>query len=76
MLGTHYAILKKLVYTKGRGEQSIDIQREDNKKRGGSEEGVAANVWGHHDTGSKRQSGSNLGKGGKGKEWLYRHVVS
>ena len=29
MLGTHYA----LVYTKARGEQSIDIQGEDNKKR-------------------------------------------
>ena len=28
MLGNHYAI----VYTKGRGEQSIDIQGEDSKK--------------------------------------------
>ena len=30
MLGTHYTI----TYTKARGEQSIDIQREDNKKTG------------------------------------------
>ena len=30
MLGTHYPI----GHTKGRGEQSIDIQGEDNKKSG------------------------------------------
>ena len=56
--------------------QSIDIQGEDNKKRGGSGQGAAANAWKDHHTGSKSQSGSNLGNDGKGKEWLYRHVVS
>ena len=68
MLGTHYAI----VYTKGRGEQSIDIQGGDNKKRGGSGQGAAANAWGDHDTGrgSKSQRGRILDNGGKGEEWL------
>ena len=68
LLGTRYAILRR--------EQSIDIHRKDNKMRGGSRQGVAANAWGDHDTGPKSQNGSNLGNGGKGKEWLYRHVVS
>ena len=72
MLVTHY----ELVHTTGRGEQSIDIQGEDNKKRGKSWQGAAANAWGDHDTGSKSQSGGNLGKGGKDKELLYRHLVS
>ena len=40
----------------GRGEQSIDIQGEDNKKRGGSGQGAAANARGDHDTGLKNQS--------------------
>ena len=61
---THYAI----IYTKGRREQSIDIQGEDNKKRGGSGQGAAAIAWGDHDTRSKSQSGGNFGNGGKGKE--------
>ena len=52
------------------------MQGEDNKKRGESGQGVAANAWGDHDIGSKSQSGSNLGNGRKGKEWLYRHVIS
>ena len=56
------------IYTKGRAEQSIDIQGEDYKKRGRSGQGTAANEWGDHDTGSKR-NGGNLGNG---KEWLYR----
>ena len=56
MLGTYYAI----VYTKGRGEQSIDIQGENNTKRGGSGQGAAANAWGDHVTGSKSQSGCYL----------------
>ena len=30
----------------GRGEKSIDKEGEDSKKRGGSEQGVAANAWG------------------------------
>ena len=72
MLSTHYAI----VYTKGRGEQSIDIHGEDNKKRGSSEQGAAANAWGNHDTVSRYKSGGNLGNDGKGKEWPYRHMVS
>ena len=70
MLGTHYAI----VHTKGREEQSTDTQGKDNKERGGSGQRPAANAWGDHDTGSKSQSGSNLGNGGKGKEWLYRYI--
>ena len=71
MLGTHYF----LVYTKGRGEQSIDIQGEDNKKSGEGE-GSGSKCMGDHDTGSKSQSGGNLANGEKGKEWLYRQVVS
>ena len=72
MLGTHYAI----VYTKRMGEQTIDIEGEDRKKRGESGHRAAANAWGDHDTGSKSQSGGNLGNGGKGKELLHRHVIS
>ena len=64
MLGTHYAI----VYTKGRGEQRIDIKAEDNTKRGENEQEAAENAWGDHDTGSKSQSGGNLGNGGKGTD--------
>ena len=45
---------------RGRGEQSIDVQREDNKKRGGRGQGAADNAWGDHDTGSKSQSGGNF----------------
>ena len=52
------------------------MQEEDNKKRGGRGQGVAASAWGDHDAGSKSQSGGNLGNGGKGEEWLYRQVVS
>ena len=55
MLGTHYAVV--YTGTKGRGEQSIDIQGEDNKKRGGRGQGAAAHAWGDHDTGPKSQSG-------------------
>ena len=59
----------------GRGEQSIEMQQEDSIKKGGK--GPAANAWGHHDIGSKSQSGGNLGNGGKGQEWLlYRQVIS
>ena len=53
-----------------RGEKSICIQGEDNKKRGGSRQGPAANTWGDHDTGSKSQSGGNLVNDGKGKECI------
>ena len=59
-----------------RGEQSIDIYREKIIKREGSGQGAAANAWGYHETGSKSQRGGNLGSGGKGKEWLYRHMFS
>ena len=72
MLGTHYAI----VYTKGRGEQSIIYRERIIKSKWGSGHGVAAFAWGDHDTGSKSQIGGNLDYGGKGEEWLYRHVVS
>ena len=41
------------IYTKGRTEQSTDIQGKDDKMRGGSGQGTAANAWGDHDTGSK-----------------------
>ena len=44
------------------------MQGEDNKKKEGRGQGMAANAWGDHDTGSKSQSGDNLGNGGKGKE--------
>ena len=50
------------------------MQGEDNKKRGGRELGAAANAWKDLDTGSVNQSGSNLCNGGKGKEWIYRHM--
>ena len=66
MLGTHYAI----VYTGTKGRV------EDTKKRGGSGQKAAAKAWGDHNTGSKSQSSFNLDNGGKGKEWLYRYVVS
>ena len=66
-VGSHYAIVQ-CIYTKGMGEQSIDIQGLHNKKRGGSEQGVAANAQGDHDIGPKSQSDSNLDNGGKGKE--------
>ena len=36
--------------TRSRGEQSIGMQEVDNKKRGGRGQGMAANVWGDHDT--------------------------
>ena len=36
---------------------------------------MAANAWGDLGTEPKSQSGGNLGNGGKGEEWLYRHVV-
>ena len=52
------------------------MQSEDNKKRGGRGQGAAANAWGDHDTGSKSQSGVNLGNSGKGADWLYRHGFS
>ena len=68
----HYAIA-----ILGIGEKkSIDMQGEDNKKRGGRGKGAAANTWGDYDTGAKSQRGSNFGSGGKGEEWLYRYVVS
>ena len=73
MLSTNYGIYKH-PGTKGRGELSIAIQGEDNKKRGRSGQEAATNAWEDHDTGSKSQSSSNLGNGGKDKEWLYRHV--
>ena len=49
------------VYTciKGRGEQSIDIQGKDNKKRGGSGQGAAANAWGDHEPCGVLCHGSN-----------------
>ena len=50
-----------------RGEQSNDMQGEDNTRRGGRGQGAAANAWGDHDTGSMDQSGGNLGNGGKVK---------
>ena len=49
------------------------MQGEDTKKRGERGQGAADIVWGDHDTGSKSQSGGNLGNGGKGKEWLYTY---
>ena len=59
------------------GESEVLImQGEDNKKTGRSERVAAANAQGDHDTGSKSQSGGNLGNDEKGKEELYRHVVS
>ena len=50
------------------------MQGKDDKERGVSGQRPAAKAWGDHDTGSKSQSGSNLGNGGKGKEWLYRYI--
>ena len=67
-VGLHYAI----VYTKGRGEQSIDMQGENNKKRGERRQEVA---FGDNDTGSKSQSSSNLGNVGNVKERIHRPVV-
>ena len=56
------------MYTNGRGEKSINIQGEDNKKRGESGQGVAANAWGDHDKGLNSQSNGNLNNSGRGKE--------
>ena len=50
-----------------RGEQSINIQGEDYKKREGRGQGATANAWGDYDKGSKSQSSGNLGNGGKSK---------
>ena len=52
------------------------MQGEDNKKIGGRGQGAAANACGDRDTRAKSQSGINLGNGGKGEEWLYRHIIS
>ena len=45
-----YATLCHIITTRGRGEQSIDMQGEDNKKRVGRGQGAAANTWGDHDS--------------------------
>ena len=47
--------------TRGRFEQSIDMQGGYDEKRWGREQRMAVDVWGEHDMGSKSQSGSNLG---------------
>ena len=39
------------------------MQKGNNVKKGGRGQGVAANAWGEHDTGSKSQSSGNLGIG-------------
>ena len=48
---------------------------ECNKKKGGGARG-GSHSWGEHGPGSKSQSGGILGFGGKGKQLLYKNVVS
>ena len=59
----------------GVGQSKVLTCREKIKREGRGK-GMAANAWGDHDTRSQSQSDSDLENCGKGKEWLYGHVVS